>query len=307
MSEHWNAGVFLAKARELNRRLRSWHIESFLFPKEFASLRESRNWKRLTFRDIVTNEIANSIFRPGKGQQFFPHEGGTPDEEGCVGEVYENPDEDTDRSLAMWLMGDFQRHLDAAPQLPALDYLKESFGHLLDLPAWTVREPAAGELPPQEYGLDEQSQMRCYMVTGRPVPCEFLDALTDAAVQLLARAPDGWRTAPTEKINIPCDQDGKRQGKSRTTKKRLEESQKDSAKLKLQIYTFIQEQHAAGKKPSQILTDLKASKDRKDQIAKAGLKPDKALVKRALALPGQRERDQKQRDQKRKKQDSPPE
>jgi hypothetical protein len=33
----------------------------------------------------------------------------------------------------MWLMGDFLRHLHAATPLPALDYLKESFSHLLDL------------------------------------------------------------------------------------------------------------------------------------------------------------------------------
>jgi hypothetical protein len=43
MSIRWNAGVFLTKARELSRRLRSWHIEHFLSPVQFASQQESRH------------------------------------------------------------------------------------------------------------------------------------------------------------------------------------------------------------------------------------------------------------------------
>jgi hypothetical protein len=179
MPEQWTAGTFLAKAKELSRRLRSWHIEDFLSPVQFASHQESRRWVRLTFRVIITNVNANPAPRPPRGLQLYMHEGGKPDERGCIGEAYENPDRDTDRSLTLWLMGDFLRHLDAAPPLLALDYLSESFGHLLDLPAWTVRGPGAGEPWPEQYGPDEQGELRGYMVTGRMVPEEFLQNLTE--------------------------------------------------------------------------------------------------------------------------------
>jgi hypothetical protein len=53
---------------------------------------------------------------------------------------------------------------------------------------------------------------------------------------------------------------------------------------------------------SEILAELQASQDRKEQIKKAGLSLNRKLIKAALALPGQRERDER----KRKKQESPP-
>jgi hypothetical protein len=96
------------------------------------------------------------------------------------------------------------------------------------------------------------------------------------------------------------DQQGET-AKPRTTKKRLETSDRECVKLKLQIYSYIQGLHAAGKKPAAILADLKASRDRMEQIRKAGLKADKKLVRAAINLPKQRERDRK-----RKNQDSPP-
>jgi hypothetical protein len=192
MSKRWNPGVFLAKARELSRRLRSWHIEDFLNPVQFASHQESRRWVRLTFREIITNVTVDPSPKP-VGWQFYMHDGGKPDDEGCVGEAFQNPDQDTDRSLTMWLMGDFLRHLDAAPPLPALDYLKESFNHLLELPAWTISEPSdVGKGSIASYGRDERGELRRYMVTGRSVPPEFLDALTDAAEKLLDTAPPDW-------------------------------------------------------------------------------------------------------------------
>lgn len=95
---------------------------------------------------------------------------------------------------------------------------------------------------------------------------------------------------------------GLRTNASRPTKgkKTLEESPKKSDNLKLQVYNHIQAEHANGKKPAAILADLKANQDRKAQVKEAGLKLDKALIKAALARPGQRERDKK-----RKKQESP--
>jgi hypothetical protein len=94
----------------------------------------------------------------------------------------------------------------------------------------------------------------------------------------------------------------KKTSKPKANKKRLEESKKESDKLKSEVYAYIQEQHRSGKKPAAILDELKASKDRMEQVRKAGLKADKKLIRAALNLPRQRERDA----QKRKKQDSPP-
>ncbi len=204
--EQWTAGTFLAKAKELSRRLRSWHIEDFLSPIQFASQQESRHWVRVTFREITINVNAKPTPRPQKSLQLYTREGGEPDE-GCVGEAYENPDRDTDRSLTMWLLGDFFRHLDTAPALPALDYLKESFGHLLDLPAWTIRGPSAEEPWPEQYRPDEHGKLRGYMVTGRILPAEFLQNLTDAAEKLLTGAPVDWMTGTkTETIRLDAQE-----------------------------------------------------------------------------------------------------
>jgi hypothetical protein len=175
--------------------LKSWHVEEFFSPVQFATPQESRRWVRLTFREILADSIANPCPRPGRSLQLYPYEGGKEDEQGCVGEGYENPDRDEDHSLTMWLMSDFARHLDAAPPLPSLDYLRESFGHLLDLPAWDIRGPHADEPWPEPYRSDEQGQLRGFMVVGRTVPSEFLDALTHAGKKLLEAAPADW-TAP---------------------------------------------------------------------------------------------------------------
>jgi hypothetical protein len=189
----WTAGTFLAKTRELERRLRSWHIEDFRSPIQFVSLRESRRWVRLTFREIVTNSANDPGPRP-VGWQVYAHEDGEPDEEGYVGEIYQNPDRDTDRSLTMWLMGDFQRHLQVAPPLPAVDHLKLTFGHILDRPAWTVCDPAnVWSRSMASYSRDAHGDERCYMVTGRKVSADLLTGLTEAASKLLSAAPTDWR------------------------------------------------------------------------------------------------------------------
>jgi len=91
------------------------------------------------------------------------------------------------------------------------------------------------------------------------------------------------------------------QGKPKRAKPRLEQSEKEADKLKCQLYQFIQNLHAAGKKPADILTELKGNPDRMAQVKGAGLNAKMNLIRAALALPGQRERDAK-----RKKQDSPP-
>jgi hypothetical protein len=89
--------------------------------------------------------------------------------------------------------------------------------------------------------------------------------------------------------------------KRSATKKRLEESQKETDKLKAQLYAHIQGEHDAGKKPAAILANLKASKDWKELIARASLRLNLNLVRAAIALPRQRERDKR-----RKQQESPP-
>jgi hypothetical protein len=185
--QRWDEGIFLAKARELSRRLKSWHIEDYLSPIQFTSQREARRWERLTFREIIENISSKPTARPGKGLQFFMHPEGE-DESGYVGEVYENPDRDTDRSLTLWLMGDFFRHLEATAPSAALNYLKESYYQLLDLPSWTLRGPKPNEPWPTPQP-DKRGEARSVMVTGRQVPPEFLQNLTEAAEKLLAATP----------------------------------------------------------------------------------------------------------------------
>jgi hypothetical protein len=99
--------------------------------------------------------------------------------------------------MAQWLMGELLSHLDAAPPLPALDYLKEAFSQILDLPAWVVVEP------PQTLQGGRASGM---MVTGRLVPADRLDTLVDAAEKLLASAPPGW-TSPAGPTPPPLSGD----------------------------------------------------------------------------------------------------
>jgi hypothetical protein len=90
--------------------------------------------------------------------------------------------------------------------------------------------------------------------------------------------------------------------KTRRTKRRLEESNKETDKLKSQVYHFIQRLHRDGEKPANILAKLKADRDRMEQVRRAGLQANKKLIRAALVLPGQRERDAASR---RKNQDSP--
>lgn len=205
----FNAGIFLAKARELSRRLRCWHLDDFPSPVSFVSLKESRGEVCRLFREIISKVNAHPSARPERGLEFFMREGGKLDEKGYIGEAYPIPDRDTDRSLTMWLMGDFLRHLDAAPPLPALDYLKESFGHILELPAWTVRGPHPKEPWPEEYGPDQHGWLRGYMVTGRMVPTEFLETLIDAGEKLLATAPPDWGSAAPEAPSGKANSQGK--------------------------------------------------------------------------------------------------
>lgn len=184
--EHWTAGTFLAKGKELCRRLRQWHIEDFLHPVQFASVQETRMWVRLTFREIVKNVSSHSTSRPGMGMQFYMYADGERDEHGCVGEVYECPDSDTDRSLTMWLLGDFARHMPDAPNIPAADYLRQSFEQLLELPAWTVVQ--ASEDWADGVHPDSRGNAREFMVTGKEIPVEYLDNLSSAAQSLLDTA-----------------------------------------------------------------------------------------------------------------------
>jgi hypothetical protein len=174
MSEPWSAGTFLAKARELTRRLRVWHVTDFQSPIGRASLREARRWVRLTFREIIRAEDPGP---PPHTWQLFLDPEPAADGKDTVGEAHRNPDRDTDRSLTQWLLQDFRFHLDQAPCSPSFDYLRGVFNQFLDLPAWEVADPAEFNFPGPRG-----------VVTGRPVPTELLDALVDAAARLLGAA-----------------------------------------------------------------------------------------------------------------------
>ncbi|MFN7138934.1 MAG: hypothetical protein ACK4UN_06325, partial [Limisphaerales bacterium] len=43
----------LAKAKELSRRLKQWHVDDYLAPIQMSSDREAWRWCRLTFREIT--------------------------------------------------------------------------------------------------------------------------------------------------------------------------------------------------------------------------------------------------------------
>jgi hypothetical protein len=115
--------------------------------------------------------------------------------------------------------------------------------------------------------------------------------------------PRATATVQTGKAGANPDQvttggaDGARigAGSPKATKKRLEDSGKESDKLKFQVYKHIQAQRADGKKPAEILADLKADKDRRKQVKEAGLKLDRAMVRAALVFFSQREREEKRK------------
>jgi hypothetical protein len=185
----------LAKARELSRRLQFWHVEDTRNPIQMASEEESWGWVRKTYRQIL-GKLEPSP-RPYAIQYFFDWDAPAGGAGKPIGYGYVNPERDTDHSLTRWLMGDFIRHLEAAPPLPALDYLKESFGHILDLPAYTIREPGDdGERALVGMSRDAAGEPRCYIVIGQPIRGEFLETLAEAAEKLLAAAPDGWAAVP---------------------------------------------------------------------------------------------------------------
>jgi hypothetical protein len=188
--ESWSAGVFLSKAKELSRRLKVWEITDYRSPVQLASQQESRRWVRLTFREIISGDATAWGPRPKKALQYFMNDDGKPDENDVIGVVYENPDRDTNRSLTQWLLGDFLRHLNAAPPLPALDYLKGAFDQILDCPAWTIVDAPATLRP-------EGDSPRPWMVTGLEIPSDILDVFEDAAAKLLDAAPSDW-SSPVE-------------------------------------------------------------------------------------------------------------
>jgi hypothetical protein len=143
-------------------------------PLQFWALDEALCEEHKTFRQITTHFARSPSARPEKAVAIY-------DSNRKAAEI---PEDDLDRSLTIWLMGEFLQHLDAAPSDPAIDYLKETFSQLLELPAWTVRGPNSDE--PPDCGLDERGQLRGYILTGRHVPLEYLKNLTEAADTLFA-------------------------------------------------------------------------------------------------------------------------
>ena len=137
------------------------------------------------------------------------------------------------------------------------------------------------------------------------------DPVRSQQVKVLVRLVDDFVTwaigicRSADKATAKLDVDGTghnrdKTGQGKVGKKRLEESKKEIDRLKSQVYIYIQKQHDEGKKPGQILADLRGDKDRQNQVQEAGLTVGSKLVKAAIALPGQRERDKL-----RKKQDTP--
>jgi hypothetical protein len=180
-----------------------------------------------------------------------------------------------------------------------------------------IRRQMAGHMPQSQRGTTETfgaiglPGARGTMVEPRgyfsPMPSQMphwrnemlnLRALAEAAEGPAVRTSGQGEARQGEEIAARKDQD-----KTRRTKRRLEESDKEADRLKCQVYQVIQELHAGGKKPADILSALKADPGRMEQVRGAGLQANKKLIRAALALPGQRERDAASR---RKNQDSSP-
>jgi hypothetical protein len=157
-----------------------------------VSQEEARSRIRRTFRDFTRSEMKSASKRPKRIQLWIREDG--PDQRGHAGEVCPNPERDLDRSLTKWLIEDFRGHIDTAPPVSALDYLREAFDQVLSLPAWMTIEPPES----MPCTADNSYQL---MVTGRVIPTDQLDTLVDAAEKLLAAAPPDW-TSPVRPIDL---------------------------------------------------------------------------------------------------------
>jgi hypothetical protein len=101
-----------------------------------------------------------------------------------------SPDQDRDRLLTVWLMADFRDHLAAARPSAALDYLREAFEQLLELPAYVARAPQgiAEEPMAARARAVDGNDPRSLVVDGRRVPRAVIDTMLEAARQLLTSA-----------------------------------------------------------------------------------------------------------------------
>jgi hypothetical protein len=191
MTRDWSAATFSAIARELRQRLRDWHLKYPSNPTHFVSLLEARRTVRRTFRQMLQDIELGP--KPGEGMQLSIDDEGDPAEDVVIGATLNSADERLDRLLTLIMLADFQLHLEATETFAALNDLRERFGQLLDLPAWTVREPQdVWEHSMAHFDRDEKGELRWYIVTGREVPTVHLDNIVVAADKLLAAAPAGW-------------------------------------------------------------------------------------------------------------------
>src|SRR5262249_16827023 len=140
MTTRWTAARFLARARELTRRLEEWHVEGYLRCLHFASRAEAEQAVRKTFGELLPHVPTTARPPPREGPPFGDDEDGE-EEEVRLDVGGDRRPGDTAGALTLWLLADFLRHLGAADALPALDALRASFVQLLGRRAWAVREP----------------------------------------------------------------------------------------------------------------------------------------------------------------------
>lgn len=172
----WDSGTFAAKLVELRRRLRVWHVHDYMAPSQFVQVGSEGYWTipTITFGYLIAKE---SDTPPSKSYRLFTCSQ-TQMKHACV-----LPNRDNDRVQTLWLLADYHRHLQTAPDLSHMTYLKQVFNQLLDLPAWELGEYE---------GRDD------LIMNGRMIPKGILDDL-ERVIQALIQTP----TALNASLNPP--------------------------------------------------------------------------------------------------------
>lgn len=175
----WSPGTFAAELTRLLRRLAVWHVTDFMSPLQIV--RTDSDFWRLTSRTFgEAIQGFNDHPLPG-GYRLFGHE---EDEPG----VCPIPERETDRTATQWLLATYCRRLDAAPSVPAFDYLRSLIHQLLALPTWET-------LSSDEIGLYGQPP-GTRVLSGRPLPESLLNDLGRGVDRLLAIADPAPPAAP---------------------------------------------------------------------------------------------------------------
>lgn len=176
MSELWNAGTFLSKAKELSQRLKYWHQE--LVPQPLRVVTEAEWWE---YESVTLRGVIPESHRGNRSKsiriRFAPNTTDQP--QGVLTHI---PDRIEDHSITRWELCEFRCQLrELKDPLHAVDYLKRTFDLILDSPAHAIRP--AHNLAEKSMLGDQGSK---YFLVNHPIKKEYIDGLVDAAEKLFA-------------------------------------------------------------------------------------------------------------------------